>query len=307
MRIQSLRPAAWPVIALAIAFLAANAIGVDAQGDARERTLFVSAVDKDGAPIDGLSINDFIVREDGARREVLRVSRAIEPMDIALLVDTSASSSDLIPQLRDGVRRFITAMLPAGVSQPHSIALVSIAARPTILVDYTSNTRPLLDGAGRLFTDRISGITLLDALVEVSRGLERREATRAVIVPVITDGIEFSNRYYRDVLEAMTRAGAGLHAVTVGTFSVSDDDAIRNRAFTLEEGPKATGGQRKLLLTTNAVPAALDRLAAELQSQYKVVYGRPQSLIPPEKLEVSASRAGITMRAMPIRGQKPGV
>ena len=104
----------------------------------------------------------------------------------------------------------------------------------------------------------------------------------------------------------MTRAGVGLHAVTVGTFAVTDTDAMRNRALVLSEGPRASGGQRVDLLSSNAVPGALERLAAELQSQYKVVYGRPQSLIPPEKLEVAANRAGVAVRAMPARGQNPG-
>ena len=48
---------------------------------------------------------------------------------------------------------------------------------------------------------------------------------------------------------------------------------------------------------------ALQRLARELSSQYKVVYGRPQSLIPPERTEVSSARAGVTMRGAPARGE----
>jgi hypothetical protein len=56
------------------------------------------------------------------------------------------------------------------------------------------------------------------------------------------------------------------------------------------------------LLTPMSVQQALDRLGRELSSQYKVVYGRPESLIPPEKIEVSARRPGITMRGTLERG-----
>jgi len=42
-----------------------------------------------------------------------------------------------------------------------------------------------------------------------------------------------------------------------------------------------------------------------LSSQYKVVYGRPEALVPPEKTDVSSARAGITMRGAPAR-QKAG-
>jgi len=56
------------------------------------------------------------------------------------------------------------------------------------------------------------------------------------------------------------------------------------------------------LLTPMAVQSSLERLARELSSQYKVVYGRPDSLIPPEKIEVSARRPGLTMRGTLERG-----
>jgi VWFA-related protein len=289
------------------AWLAApNRADVSAQAASRERTVFVSAVDSAGKPVEGLGVNDFVVREDGARREVLRVSRAIEPIDIALLIDNSASSGELLLSLREGLKRFVATMLPGGDAPRHNIAIVGLAARPTILVEYTSDPKLLNDAINRLFADSASGMTLLDAVVEVSRGLEKRESTRAVLIPVITDGIEFSNRYYRDVIDAMTRAGVGFHALTIGTFSLTDDDARRNRSYVLDEGARATGGQWVALLSVTAVPGALDKLATQLMSQYKVVYGRPESLIPPEKTAVSASRSGITMRATPVRAQRPG-
>lgn len=305
MRLESvLRQAVLAAATVAVATLLSAGTGVIAQAGARERTLFVSAVDSAGKPAEGLTPDDFVVREDGARREVLRVSRAVEPMDIALLVDNSAASGALQLPLREGLARFATAIAAAGSG--HNLALVGLAARPTILVDFTTSPAQFTTGIGRLFPERSSGMTLLDGLVEISRGLERREATRAVIVPVVTDGIEFSNRYYRDVVNALTQAGAGLHAITIGTFPLSDDDAARNRALVLDEGPRATGGQRVMLLSPSAVPAALDKLATELLTQYKVVYGRPESLIPPQKTEVASNRAGLTMRAMPARGQRAG-
>jgi VWFA-related protein len=306
LRASVLRPASLLALLAAIVLPALRGVELGAQSPGRERTVYASAVDGSGQPVAGLTVNDFVIREDGIRREVLRVSRAVEPLDVALLVDNSASSSELMLPLRDALKRFVAALVAPGDVPPANVAIVGLAARPTILAEYTTDQKRLDETISRLYTDTSSGMTLLDALVEVSRGLEKRDASRAVLVPVITDGIEFTNRYYRDVVEAMTRAGASLHAVTVGTFSVSDDDAIRNRAYVLDEGVRATGGQRIMLLSSTAVTTALEKLARELTSQYKVVYGRPESLIPPEKLEVTAGRAGITIHATAARGQKTG-
>lgn len=267
-----------------------------AQGP-RERAMFVSAVDEKGEPVQGLGPRDFIVREDGAEREVLRVSRAIEPIDIAILVDDSAASEQLIPRVREALRPFIARM-----SMGNQIALIGLADRPTILANYTSNPTLLEKGIGLLWPRTRAGSTLLDAIYEVSNGLERRETPRAVIIPVITDGGDFANRQYDQVMEEVKRAAVAIHAVTVGNFNSTDDEELRNRARVLSEGTRTSGGQRVNLLTPIAVQQALDRLARELSSQYKVVYGHPESLIPPTKFEVSARRPGITMRGTPERG-----
>ena len=99
----------------------------------RERTLFVSAVDKKGEPVSGLGPDAFVVREDGVRREVLRVSRATEPIDIALLVDNSQPPAT---RSRSSARRSRSSW--PRWRRATTIALIALADRPTILVDYTT-------------------------------------------------------------------------------------------------------------------------------------------------------------------------
>jgi hypothetical protein len=152
-----------------------------------------------------------------------------------------------------------------------------------------------------------SGMTLLDAVAETSRGLEKRSSTRAVMIPVITDGTEFSNRYSRDVVRALEEAGASLHAVTMGTFPHAEEHGIRERSFFLDQGPRATGGQRVDLLAPSALASSMERLARELSAQYKVVYGRPDSLYGADEVEVVSARPGVTMRGIPARGETGAV
>lgn len=291
-----LRRASAVALGIAIACGATVRVPVRAQGP-RERTMFVSAVDQKGEPVAGLGPNDFVVREDGATREVLRVSRATEPIDIAILVDDSAASDALIPRVREALRAFIGTM-----SKGNQISIVGLADRPTILANYTANTKLLQDAIGLLWPRTRAGSTLLDAIYEVSRGLEKRDTPRAVIIPVITDGGDFANRQYTQVMDEVKQAGAAIHAITVGDFGATDDEELRNRGRVLAEGTRASGGQRLNLLTPMSVQQTLERLGRELSSQYKVVYGRPESLIPPGKIDVSARRPGVTMRGTPERG-----
>jgi VWFA-related protein len=287
----------WPALVLAaIAGIAVSSdSSVGAQTASRERTLFVSAVDAKGEPVEGLGPDAFVVREDGRRREVLRVSRATEPIDLALLVDNSQAVTDDITFIREALSRFVAAM-----GKEHRIALIGLAERPTVIVPYTTDRAQLTTAIGRLFFMTGSGMTLVDALFETSRGLRSRDSERAVFVPVLTDGVEFTNRYSKDVVRELREAGVSMHAVTIGRFPYSDEHSIRERAFLLDDGPKATGGQRVSMLAPHALPASMERLARELSAQYKVVYGRPESLYE-WNVEVTSGRAGLTVRGTPAR------
>jgi VWFA-related protein len=279
--------------------LAAAVTGVRAQAGLRERTVFVSAVDSRGDPVTGLGPADFTVSEDGRQREVLRVTPALEPIDIAILVDNSAAATRTISPTREALRAFIAQMAVG-----NQIAVIGLADRPTILVDFTSSSERLEQGIGRLFAMSGSGMTLLDSIVEISNGMRKREAPRAVIVPIITIGAEFTNRYSRDVTAALKESGAALHAIVVGNLPMGSTEE-RERALAIAQGARESGGQHVTLLAETAIEQALLKLARELTSQYKVVYGRPESLIPPEKIVVGSPRTGVTMRGTPARGQ-PG-
>jgi VWFA-related protein len=291
-----------PILILALVCATALAgfrVTTNAQNaDARDRALFVSAVDKDGEPVSGLGPDAFVVREDDVRREVLRVSRATEPIDIALLVDNSTAANQEITFFREALSKFVAKMGPG-----NNVAVITLADRPTIVVDYTNDTKRLSDAVGRLFSMPNSGMTLLDGVLETSQGLAKRETPRAVIVPVITDGIEFTNRYSTDVVKALERVDAALHAVTIGQFIYKEEHGIRERSFFLSNGPEKSGGQQITLLSPHGLDQAMQRLARELSSQYKVIYARPQSLIPPERTEVSSAKPGVTMRGAPARGE----
>ena len=269
--------------------------GIRAQNP-RERAVFVSVVDKHGEPVTELTVRDFVVREDKATREVLRVSKADEPIDIAILIDNSAAIDTNVTFMREGLTRLVTAL-----QSRNQIALIGLAARPTIITDYTSDLAKLKGGIGRVFPTPDAAMTLLDALVETAKGMEKRPASRAEIVAVITEGPEYGRYDDRSIITALKKAGAGFNAVTVGTFSNLTPDEHRYRVMALTKGTAETGGRHDNLMAATGLPSALGKLGRQLASEYKVVYSRPDSLIPPESTEVTVSRQGVSARATPAR------
>jgi VWFA-related protein len=288
-----------PTLALALLFGPSATPATTAQATSVERTLYVSALDKRGMPVENLGPEAFVVREDGIRREILRVSRAVEPIDITVMVDNSTAATDEIAFYRTALPKFLAALAPA-----NTIALVGLADRPTILLRATNDVKQLTSRAESLFALPTSGMTLLDAMVEVSDGLIKRESARAAIVAIFTDGTEFTNRYSKDVISALKKARVAVHLVTIGRFVQDIEHADRERGFFLVDAPRATGGQQLTMLAPHALSDNLDRVARELNSQYKVVYARPDTLIPPDTLEITSGREGLTVRGTPERTQK---
>jgi hypothetical protein len=267
---------------------------------ANERVAYVSAFDENThAPITGLGAADFTVREDGVAREILRVTPATTPMPVAILVDNTQAATNHIADIRRALTSFVKALDGVG-----PVSIIGLADRPTILRDYTTDQKQLQDGVGRVFAMPGAGATLLDAVVETSRGLQKREEERAAIVVLTTENTEFSTRHYREVLDALERGGAQMHVVVLNTPAGSAlDDPARNRASVLDLGPKQSGGTRADVLASQAFEMKLLELAGILKNQYRLVYARPQSLIPPEKLEITSAKSGVVASGGAARGQ----
>jgi hypothetical protein len=282
-----------PAAVLVLAFLGA-APWLHAQ--ATRRALYVSALDKTGAPVSDLAPQDIAVREDNVAREVLTVAPAVEPMQVALLVDNSQAASPFIRDYREALAAFVDALTNG--EQPgtrNEVAIITIAERPTIATEYTTDRGALIKGAQRIFSSTNSGTYLLDGIVETSQGITKRRSPRPVIVALLTEGPELSDRFYQQVLTTLRASGAALHVITVGR---PRNDA-HDRSVVISEGPRSTGGNYDALLTSTALTGRLKRLAAELTHQFRVTYSRPQSLIPPERVTVSAARPGLTVRGTP--------
>ena len=281
---------------------AALILSADPLAQAIERSLYVSVVNEAGEPVPDLGASDFVVREDNVAREVLRVGPAEEPMQIAVLVDTSQTARDNISHMRTALPPFVTALTnPNEAGAKNEVALIAFGERPTIFTNYTANVAELQKGITRIWAAQDAGAYLLDALLEVVRGTKVREATRPVIVAIVVEGPELSYRQYDQVLGPLRESSAPFYALVIGSPAADISDQGRSRSIVLDRGPSETGGRRDQLLTGMALADRLKQLAAQLTHQYRVTYARPQSLIPPERITVSTPRSGLTARGTPAK------
>jgi VWFA-related protein len=296
----SLLPASVVAGAVCVAGLWAAVLPAEVFAQARERTMYVSVLDRDKKPIKTLQPEDITIREDNAAREILRIVPATDPMQIALLVDNSQAATQHIQRMRDALTAFVNKV----ANGTHEISFVTVADRPTLVLDSTKDAKALVSkGVNRLFAQPGSGMTLLDSIVQTTKGFQKREAARPVIVAVLTEGPEFSQDHYQSVLDALQNSGTAFYALvlTEGPEANPAEDETRNRNIVLDRGTKETGGRRETLITEMALQDNLLTIADELLTQFKVTYARPEQLIPPKNITVEAKAAGVT-----ARGTVPG-
>lgn len=281
------------LFAAAAAFL----LAVPAGAQTVEREMFVSVLDQADKPVLTLGVPDFVVREDGRVREVLRARRAADVIDIALLVDTSQALGSQVNDVRKGIEAFIARMRPQA-----QISIVGLGDRPTIYADYTNSDEQLARGVGRIFPIESAGAYVLDGVDEVLKGFEKRKPERSAVVVVYAGGREFSTGTYQPLIDGLKARGAALHIIAIGAGAPRDVQTTegRERELLFDRGTTDTGGRRENLLTSMATTDALERLAAELLGQYRITFARPDTLIPPEKTDVSVRPAGLTARGILI-------
>jgi hypothetical protein len=267
------------------------------QRSPRQQQTDVIVVDRNNSAVTNLTMDDFVVREDGVAREVISVGPGQPPSPIVLLVDNSQASEPTILDLRKGLTGFVDAI--AASDSAVQIGLRTFGERPTKVSDPTTAALVRL-GIERIFHRSGTGAHMLEAIVETSNDLAKSGAVApAIVVFVVEAGPEFSQDDRPRVAEALKRAGATLWVVALQARAgalVSSTEA-RERAAVIGDGTVESGGLSLPVLSSQSIPQAFERLHALFTSRQRITYGRPDTLIPPETLEITTRREDLRVLA----------
>ncbi len=265
----------------------------------RTNTVFVTAVEESGAPVLDLAASDFTVKEDGKRRDVVKVEVANVPMQVMILVDDNGSGI-----FRSGIAQFVQQLQGRA-----EIAMSSVVGQTQKLVDYTTNMDALQTAISTLTArpGTPDGGQLLEGIFQAAKDQEKREARRPVIVALTVGGEEHSTLPAHHVLDQLAKTGTALYVISVassqlrGRVAVSKPSALLDENLNLSEvlgqGPKQTGGQRVEIVASPGIVLGLQKIAQELKNQYAVAYSRPPANKSTQRLNVSINRRGVTLRA----------
>jgi VWFA-related protein len=273
--------------------------------ETRDRHVYMTVLDKSDHPVTDLTVADVVVKEDGATREISRVSKASTPMQIALLVDDSSAANAMTMDLRQSFTGFVNAIAESNPDTEFS--LITFGERPTVAVPFSPSVSAVTRGIEHVMPRSAAGSYLLQAIVDATQALKKKTATRPVIVAFVAeDGPEFSNESRQFVAGALKDAGVSLWTVILQGDAVasSASNERRERAAVITDVAGESGGTFKTILDRQGLTRALANVATQLTSQVDVMYARPDRLIPPSKLEVSVKRPGVRVVAPNWAGQR---
>jgi hypothetical protein len=274
------------------------------RGDPREQHAFATVTDKKGAAVAGLGVADFSVKEDGVKREVLRVEPAAAPLQVVLLLDSSDAVKEATHDIRLGATAFINAIFDANsLSQ---MALYTFGERPTPVAPFAATPIPILKAAADFFPAQGSGAYFNEGVRDASRALAKIDAKRPVIVAFVDEnGPEFSNIDHTRVATELQQSRAALwtisrpdrNAANNGLGNPTDNTARLERSTIINDLTSQSGGQNTQVFTTTTLATTFSDVAKLLASQYDITYARPESMIPPKRIEVATSKSGTKLLA----------
>jgi VWFA-related protein len=272
--------------------------GIAAGVTADERYLVLTVLDDAGAPITGLTAEQFVILEDGAVRPVTSVRPATEPLSVAIMVDMTQppfGETLNVRDIRSGVSAFVKTVLAA---QPDAeVQLMEYAGASTVRVKFTSDVEALDKSANRLFQNQQGGGPLMEAIVDAARDLRGRKSLRRAIVTIDRSSPDPSRVQTQDLTAAVELASASVWSISVQAAGRGSSSTFE----VLDYLTKGTGGTYQTVQSLTPLEGMLTRIAQALTSQYVVAYTRPSGATVSDVLAGTTGAGNVLMSRLAER------
>jgi len=255
-------------------------------------TIPVSVFDRNGLYIAGLRQKDFQIFEDNVEQEIAYFGTTDKPVTVALLLDTSPSTTDRIDEIHRAAQAFVEQLGPQD-----SVMVIEFNSSVKVQTEATTDRDKIIKAIYRAKYGE--GTSLYNAVDEALRKqLAKIEGRKAVVL--FTDGVDTTSRknsydstlsyaeeadslifpiYYNTYMDNFGPGGIGginggiifgpPGATARGTLS---SDYALGRKY-LEDLANATGGRVfRPDSTPGGLAAAFEGIAEELRRQYNIGY-----------------------------------
>lgn len=224
-----------------------------------EVTQVTAVVSERGRFIKGLPASAFRLLEDGVRQKITHFSSEGSPLDLVIAIDVSASMTQAMPQLKNSVKRFLSALSPED-----QVTLTAFNDSMFTLTRRDTTPQQRLRAVDRLAP--WGGTALYDVIVRGLQQLSKQPGRRVLVV--FSDGDDKSSHSTIAAVEQAVRASdATLFMVALG-------GGVRNAVLRsgIERLVDMSGGRALFVERSDQLDGPFAEILEELSNQYLLGY-----------------------------------
>jgi len=230
-------------------------------------SVIVSVLDKNNRPAPDLPKEAFEIYEEGVKQKIeVFDSETQQPLDLALMIDSSLSTIKELANEREAAAHFIRQVVRPG----DRLAVFEFADGVTQLTEFSSDV-PLLQSAVRHIGEG-AGTALYDAVYLGAQALSKRSPGRRRVIVLVTDAGETTSRSnFETTRNGALRSEAMLYTIVIRPVK---SESGRNTAgeHALETITESTGGAVYYPDSMVEIDAMFERIDRELRTQYRLGY-----------------------------------
>jgi VWFA-related protein len=190
----------------------ASAQTTDEQGAVKLKATLVNVPvivsDREGHYLSGLRAEDFTLYTDHVKQPIAVFEATEEPLNVALLLDTSKSTRDVLDEIKDAAMNFIKRLRPQDRAM-----IISFDYDVHMLSNLTADRRALERAVKSAEIGDYAGTVLRDAVMKATGESLRQVQGRKAIV-LLTDGKDHGSATGEvESLEAAEESGAMIYAI----------------------------------------------------------------------------------------------
>jgi VWFA-related protein len=248
----------------------------------------VTVTDRKGNLIDGLTVKDFILTDEGVPQK-LRLDTSdtvLAPVSLVVLVQSSGIST---PELFR-IQRVGSMIKPLVIGDRGQAAVIAFDDETRVFEDFTSDSSKISSAFERINPRTIRSAKLIDAVGAGVRMLATRPANNRRIMLLLSESRDRGSRMkLAEAIEQAQRAGVVIYAGTYSAQGAAWTSKAENappmpggpdylggigelvrlgKANAADEFARATGGRHLSFLTLNSLEKTISRTGEEIHSQY---------------------------------------
>jgi Ca-activated chloride channel family protein len=143
--------------------------------------------DRNGRFVSGLKEQDFTIFQDGIKQEIAFFGDNTEPVNVALLLDTSYSTSEVIETIKNSALDFVK-----NLKKDDKALIISFDTDVKVLGNLTSDKDELKNSINRAKVENVSGTVMRKTVNDVISPLFAEVKGRKAII-LLTDGKDFGS------------------------------------------------------------------------------------------------------------------